>query len=545
MRPHAVAQEERSMSGDVIIIGAGMAGLSAGCYAQMNGYRSQIFESHVLPGGLCAAWKRRGYVFDTSIHMLVSSSFGMFHRMWQELGVVQGRRFVNHDVTVRIETMGKTVDVFADLDRLERELLALSPADAERIHELVAMARQVVSFEPVVDKPKELWGPREYLSQARTLLRLLPTMLRAKGSLQAFASEFRDPALAEVVRLLIDTPGWPMPDAPLIGALMVLGCYHAKNAGTPIGGSIRVAQTVAKRYRGLGGTLHFNSTVSKILVENDRAVGVRLTDGSEHRADAVIAASDGRTAIFELLDGKYAQPKLRRAYADWKVYPPIVQVMLGVARDFSTEPHHLIFDLPSPVVIAGRARGKLDVLHYCHDPSMAPHGKSVVQVWYASDYDYWAALHRDERAYADEKQRVADLTLAELERRWPGLSAQVEVVDVATPVTFERYTGNWQGSPDGWCMTGANLGAELPKRLAGLDHFYMAGQWTVPFSGVPGAASSGRHAVQLLCKDDRRKFSSSTPEAFTAIESPEFHDEEKAALAPRYAEPAQRARLHH
>jgi hypothetical protein len=80
---------------------------------------------------------------------------------------------------------------------------------------------------------------------------------------------------------------------------------------------------------------------------------------------------------------------------------------------------------------------------------MAPAGKSVVQVWYTSDYDYWATLHLDERAYAEEKQRVGEQTVAELERRWPGFARQVEVVDVATPVTFERYTGNWQGSPDG------------------------------------------------------------------------------------------------
>ncbi len=58
----------------VIIIGAGFAGLSAGIYAQMNGYRTQIFEMHDLPGGLCTAWKRKGYTIDGCIHWLVGSS---------------------------------------------------------------------------------------------------------------------------------------------------------------------------------------------------------------------------------------------------------------------------------------------------------------------------------------------------------------------------------------------------------------------------------------------------------------------------------------
>ncbi|MGC4122937.1 MAG: NAD(P)/FAD-dependent oxidoreductase [Myxococcales bacterium] len=513
---------------EVIVIGAGMAGLSAGCYAQMNGYRSQLFESHVLPGGLCTAWKRSGYVFDTSIHMLMSSASGMFHPMWEDLGVVQGRKFVDRDVVMRIETMGKTVDVYADLGRLELELLAVSPGDAALVRELIRMARQFVGFELDLEKPKELRGTLDWLKHLRAMIPPLGVLRRASWTVDGFASQFKDPCLAQVVRLLIDNPGWPMPEAPLITALVVLATYHAKNAGVPLGGSISVAQTVARRYRSLGGTLHFNSKVERILVEGDRAVGVRLANGREHRADAVVSAADGRTTIFGMLGGRYASPELRRVYAEWKVYPPLVQVMLGVARDLSGEPGHLLFDLPRPILIAGQSRAKLDVHHYCHDPSMAPPGKSVVQVWYTSNHDYWSTLHQDEQAYAAEKRRVAEQTIAELERRWPGFAKQVEVVDVATPVTFERYTGNWQGSPDGWCMTAKNMGAELPRRLQGLGRFYMAGQWTLPFAGVPGAAMSGRHAVQLLCHDDRRGFKSFGPPGAEGVASPEFHDDPAA-----------------
>jgi len=89
---------KRSTGKSVIIIGAGIAGLAAGCYAQMNGYRSQIFEMHDLPGGLCTAWERRGYIFDGCIHTLLGSGPGQpYHRMWEELGAIQGRRMIHHD----------------------------------------------------------------------------------------------------------------------------------------------------------------------------------------------------------------------------------------------------------------------------------------------------------------------------------------------------------------------------------------------------------------------------------------------------------------
>ena len=74
------------MEKSIIIIGAGIAGLSAGCYGRMNGYRTQIFEMHTSPGGLCTAWKRRGYTFDGCIHYLVGARPGLsFYRLWEEL----------------------------------------------------------------------------------------------------------------------------------------------------------------------------------------------------------------------------------------------------------------------------------------------------------------------------------------------------------------------------------------------------------------------------------------------------------------------------
>lgn len=99
------------MAKSIIVIGAGIAGLSAGCYGQMNGYRTQIFELHDKPGGLCTSWKRKDYTFDGCIHWLVGSAPGnSFYRIWEELGAVQGRRMVDHEEFMRYEgTGGKTL----------------------------------------------------------------------------------------------------------------------------------------------------------------------------------------------------------------------------------------------------------------------------------------------------------------------------------------------------------------------------------------------------------------------------------------------------
>ncbi len=111
------------MAKSIIIIGAGIAGLSAGCYARMNGYDITIFELHSLPGGLCTAWERKGYTFDGCIHYLFGSGPGQpFYQTWVELGAVQDRPMVHHDEFMQIVGTERRAS-----HRLQRSRPARSP----------------------------------------------------------------------------------------------------------------------------------------------------------------------------------------------------------------------------------------------------------------------------------------------------------------------------------------------------------------------------------------------------------------------------------
>ena len=107
----------------VAIIGGGIAGLCAGCYAQMNGYQSRIYEMHDLPGGLMTAWERKGYTIDYCIHWLVGSSpKSSMNKLWQEVGLIRDREIVDLDVWLEYESPdGQRVIFWRDLDRLEAE----------------------------------------------------------------------------------------------------------------------------------------------------------------------------------------------------------------------------------------------------------------------------------------------------------------------------------------------------------------------------------------------------------------------------------------
>lgn len=495
------------MEKKIVIVGAGIAGLSAGIYARMNGYHTAIYEMHDIPGGLCTAWERKGYTFDISMHMLSGSVSGAFHDMWEELGVTQKFRFHFHDHMSYVEGKEKKFLLSTDKKRFEEDLLALSPEDADLIREFTRLIFGPDMMKAVFLKPKKL---KNFMDSVREFTAILPLM-RTFGkygqmTIQEFAERFKDPFVKQVIRFFIDSPGWPMERFPMV-ALAGFVKSSVTEAGAPLGGSQQVIYHLEERYRKLGGEIHYKSRVKDLILEEDRVKGIVFEDGSEQRADTVIWAGDGHTLIYGILAGRYISEQMKDMYENWIPVKSIVHVMMGVNRDLSEQPHSTIFEVDEPITIAGTEHHWLSMLHHCFDPSMASEGKSAVEVWYASEYPYWAELYKDKKAYKAEKKRIADYTLRQLEKRMPGFTSQVEVIDVPTPATYHRYTGNWKGSPDGWYVTVDNMRVQEPVRsLPGLEGLKMVGQWTAPFTGTVIATLSGRQLIQLMCKEDGKRF---------------------------------------
>jgi phytoene dehydrogenase-like protein len=501
------------MEKSIIIIGAGLTGLSAGCYGQMNGYRTSIFEMHDKAGGVCTGWTRKGYTIDGAMNWLVGTSpENAFYHIWEELGAIQGQTIVNHEQYLRIEDKsGKVFTVYSDIDRLEQHMKKLALEDKDIIDEFIKNIRACTRIDMPVEKARETYSFIDVIKMVKMLSYLRFIRKWGKISTLDFARRFKNPFLREVLARAF---AGDLVDMPVLAMFMTLAWLHQKAAGYPIGGALGLTHAIEGRYLGLGGELHFSARVDKILVENNKAVGVRLADGTEHRADFVISAADGRTTIFDMLDGKYIDDKIRGYYDQPQLFPPLIYVGLGVARSFNditSSVAGIQYPLDKPVTIAGKEHKGLGVLIYNFDPTLAPAGKTVLKVQFNTDYDYWKKLRQEPERYKAEKERIADQVVALLDQRFPGLGAQVEMRDVATPITWERYTGNWRGSYEGWLPTTKTFMSQMSKTLPGLENFYMAGQWVEPGGGMPAAAMSGRNVTQIICKKDKKRFITTKP----------------------------------
>jgi phytoene dehydrogenase-like protein len=265
------------------------------------------------------------------------------------------------------------------------------------------------------------------------------------------------------------------------------------------------------RYAELGGQSTYRATVEEVLVQGGRAVGIRLADGTEHRADVVVSAADGHSTIFGLLGGRYTDEGIRRRYTTWELVRPLTMISFGVAREFPGEPVFSTIRLEKPIQAGSETIDGFMIRLSNYSSKFAPPGKSIVQVEFETDFDCWHDLQAIDRAgYEARKAEVAAQVLDRLEAHYPGIASQVEMEDVATPYTTWRYTLNREASYLGWLMTPETLRTPLKRTLPGLSGFYMAGQWVMPGGGVPACLYSGRDAVQLICRDDGQEFVTSS-----------------------------------
>jgi phytoene dehydrogenase-like protein len=471
-------------------------------YALKCGYQVEVLEMHDTAGGLAMSWRRGPYTFETCLHWLLGSATGgELHDDWREVFDIERLTFVDHEEFVRLETeRGDKLSFHTNTDRLEAELLNRAPQDAEAIREFTHAVRVLGKF-----KLMEPGGglADNWLAMLRdaSMFPLIARLARISGA--EYAARFKDPLLKSFFG------AGDMGRMSAIAMVFSLAWMNLGNAGYPIGGSQAIIRHIEDEITSLGGSITFQARVRRILVENDTAVGVQLDNGNRIKADWVVSAADGHATLFEMLDPKYIDATVRRLYAELEPFPSYLQVSLGVALDLTGQPPLLTRILDKPIQVDPATQADyVGFRIFNYDPTFAPAGKTAVTSTLTTrNFAYWADLRqRDPARYRAKKQAVAEAVIDVLARRIPELRGKIEIIDVSTPATVIRYTGNWQGSMEGWMMLPGMSFKPLPNMLPGLHNFIMAGQWIMPGGGLPSGLMTGRAAVKAICKRDHVPF---------------------------------------
>lgn len=484
------------MSHHVVIIGGGLAGLSAGCYALRSGYRVTIVEHNGALGGVCTAWKRGSYTIDGCIHWLTG---GAFTRIYRELDILP-------NVPVRVLSQWSTyrhardrfeVAFTRDLDALIRDLAAHSREDAAELERLRKHATAFAEVAPPIEA-QELSTFRDMLHTFWEMRGAAPALLHFRKPLGQWAKEhLASPRLQRLFTRMFPE------SAPALFMLMVLGYLERGYLSRPVGGTAAFRDALVKSFWDQGGAALLGATVDEIMVRGGRACAVRLADGTEVPADVIVSTASTPDTVLRMLGGRYDAAATHRRLEKWKLLDPIVMASFGVAKPYADSPALLVVDGVEPFYVGGRRSEDMYVRTCNDDPSFAPPGNCVVQAMVPSDYDWWATRGPE---YETAKDAAAHTVLAQLEPHFPGLRDAVRMIDVATPLTYWNMARSWRGAYEGWTPNTDSFFGHVEKTLAGVKSFYMAGQWVEPGGGVPTALMSGRQVIQLVCHAEGTEF---------------------------------------
>ena len=498
------------------IIGGGISGLSLGCFLQMRGFETQIFEKHSVSGGLCSSWGKGEFTFDGCLHWVLGSDSGSaFFKLWSELLDMKSIEFINHEVRVVIELKNnadkygnKVFRLYTNIEKLEAYLLDLAPEDRVTIRSLVKLIRVMQSYElpPMIENISQL----QPLKQKMGMIKYLPFVfkyLRWKNETNfSFARKFKNLFIKEALELLFDGD-----EVNLMVMAMPLAYFDKKSAGYPIGGSAKFAGRIADKYKSLGGSTRCNTEVQKIIVEDNAAKGVLLKDGTSDYSDITVSATDWYFTVFNALEGRYVNDNLKELaqLKRLEVYPSIMLVSLGVSRDFKEYPHFFRFPVEDEYTSPdGTVYNRIEAHIYHYDRTFAPEGKTVIAMsFYTRNGDFWINLRESNREeYNRCKVLFAAAMIEFLDKKIGGLKESIEETDISTPATYYRYTGNWKGSAQGW-FPSKNLLASSPvsPTLPGLKNFYYTSHWSIPGGGLPSALKSAHDLAQIISLKHKHK----------------------------------------
>lgn len=482
----------------VIIIGAGLAGLSAGIYARKAGYEVEIYEKNNYVGGLCTGWTRKGSYIEGCIHWLTESKTGDLNQIWHEIGALDDTvKIYDGDSFYQANINGHKINMWTDIEKLANELNQYAtPNDKKIIKKFINSIRKSMNYAAVPSKKAfHLWTIRESLSYGMKMLPLIKIMSQyGTLSIKEFSQQFE----SEELKFFFANSMIPS-NYSASSLVVTLGGLLVKNSGVPEGGSKPLIERVEKKYMSLGGNLFLNSNVEEILIENELACGIRLSDGTIHQADYVISALDVHHLTKQLLKNKYEINEIIKRDQD-KLKNPTCSLITAIYRtdaDLSKMGQTSFYKV-NPYEVLGEKYSSIGIKHFGYEPTLIQQGKTVIQVNSITNESQFEKIERmSKEEYKQFKNEISTQFKKIVLETVPEI-IELEELDVVTPKTYDNYVNAYKGSFMAYVMTPNNKQMNIMNNVLPIKNLVIASQWQMTPGGTPVAVVQGKFAIQTI-----------------------------------------------
>lgn len=492
---------------DIIIIGAGVGGLTAGNILSEEDYKVLIVEKHHIPGGYCTNFKRKEFTFDASMHMINGCEpGGMIHETLKKFGAENRVEFIKLNELFHWKDPKNEINFRAPVNLSEfiEKLSKIFPDEESGIREF---------YQKYFEVPKYLMNFSDDDPSEETLK--IINNLSDKTVSEIIDPHISNPNLKDIMTALGGFFGLPPEE---LNALMFLAgamSYHHEGAYYVKGGSGTLSKALANNFKENGGELALSTEASRIIFENGLATGIEVKDKknnkSRYYSDSIIANCDPTHLIVDLCSSDSLPPEYIEKVKSRRPSSSAVILYLGLDVDvggYGVED----YEIWMPKKDGGRDELKEIILEnpediefpegaaaiYSNiDPTCCPSGKSVISaVYYADPGPFRKKLGKNGgrgEEYRNFKEEISDLIIDRIKKvlEIPELESHIEVKELATPLTLERYTYNREGAFIGWEMTSDQVIMNQLPQSTPIPNLFLCGQWTMPGGGVSAVMKSG------------------------------------------------------
>jgi len=506
---------EKEIDYDVIIVGGGLGGLSAGAHLATGGMKVLLLEQHHKVGGCTTSFSRGEFNFDVALHEMAGGGSGekTLIDLMKLAGVYDKVELIKIKNLYRAIYPGVDFTYPGDLDAAIKALSERWPHERRGIvkfHRLMGeIHTEAQAFGDLYRKG--FFYRNTVMVQApfkqEHLFKYLMTPV------QDILDEcFSDPEIKAVVSQFWVYYG--PPPSRLWSIIFMSANYSYLKYGSyqVMGSSQALSNAYASRIKELGGVVKTGTLVTSIMVEKGKAVGVKTENSDTFTSRYVVSNADPFQTFFTLVGKEKTPAGIGRKIRKLKPGVSLVGVYMGldVPPSFWNCTDHEIFynssldpDENYKNMMAGNyEKGAAAITFYTNlgDPFYSPPGKSVLVIHAYSEIKMWP---EDRDQYREMKERVGDQLITLAENVLPGLKDHIVVKEIITPRTLKAFTMQKDGIPYGWDFTpsqGLRLTNDTP--IKGL---YLAGSWTNPGHGVGTAQISGYQAAMLILDVERGK----------------------------------------
>ncbi len=491
---------------DAVVVGAGLGGLSAAANLAVAGRRVLLLEKHCVPGGYASTFRRGRFEFEISLHELSGLGHedrrGPLYASLERCGVAQKVEFL--DIPDFYRSAYPDLDLVMPADRAgyDEVLCEHFPSEAQGITSftslMFAILGEVTNFS------------QEAMAEDPSAFSNLMTYAGANLA-EVLDAEVKDEKARAVIAQLWGYYGLP-PSRLSFLLFAIANATYLKYGPVHIKGkSQALSQAFVESILERGGDVWLNNGASRVLVEGGKVRGVMAEDGTEISTSYVVSNASPISTCLDLVGREHIPSWYLKRLGWGKIGNSLFSVFLGldcpvselglenhetmVNMDYDFESHYEVARRNAVFEPTGCAIAPFNVV----DPDFSPPGTSVISLTTMGYGDVWLQLSPEQ--YVDAKNTLAGKLIDMADRFAPGLKEHIEVVEVATPLTHMRYTGNPFGAVYGYensPVEGTVL--RLPNR-GPLEGLYMAGAWVRVGGGFQPCIDSGRTAAENVIED--------------------------------------------